>query len=155
MLRRVKLHPGRPIATGGNLMHWFKILFGFLVAALAIAACNPEPGVGASAGSESQAAATTAAPAPPPAEVDTAAYRGAAIAGQVCAQCHDIGLGQAAGVDIGAPTFRSIAKRPESTPAGLEAWMRASHPRMPNYMFEGPDVADLAAFIVSLRDAPG
>ena len=80
---------------------------------------------------------------------------GAAIAAQVCAQCHNIGLGQAAAVDIGAPDFRKIAGRSESTPEGLEAWMRSTHPKMPNYVFLGPDVADLAAFIVSLRKTPG
>ena len=50
---------------------------------------------------------------------------------------------------------RNIAKRAESTPEGLAAWMQASHPKMPNYMFEGPDVGDLAAFILSLRQSPG
>jgi hypothetical protein len=33
--------------------------------------------------------------------------------------------------------------------------MRSTHPKMPNYVFQGPDVADLAAFIVSLRKTPG
>lgn len=132
-------------------MHWAKYLFGFLVAALAIVACNPEQKTEAPP-VEKPAATAVAGPV---AEVDPAAYRGAAIAGQVCAQCHDVGLGQGPAVNIGAPEFRKIAQRVESTPEGLTAWMRASHPKMPNYMFEGPDVADLAAFILSLRQTPG
>ena len=132
-------------------MHWLKYMLGFLVAALAIVACNP----GQKAAAPTPEAPVVVAQAKPPADVDPAAYRGAAIAAQVCSQCHDIGLGQAAAVDIGAPDFRKIAGRSESTPEGLEAWMRSTHPKMPNYMFQGPDVADLAAFIVSLRKTPG
>jgi mono/diheme cytochrome c family protein len=127
-------------------MRWAKYLFGFLIAALAIAACDLE-----TRNTPIKPAMTRTAAEPPPAGVDPAAYRGAAIAQQVCNQCHDIGLGKGALVDVGAPAFRSIAGRPETNPQGLAAWMRASHAVMPNYMFEGPDVADLAAFIVSLR----
>ncbi|MEQ1783213.1 MAG: hypothetical protein ABMA14_17800 [Hyphomonadaceae bacterium] len=132
-------------------MHWLKYLLGFLVAALAIVACNPERKTETPAPERPAIVAT----APPAADVDPAAYRGAAIAGQVCSQCHDIGLGKGPAVNIGAPDFRKIAKRAESTPEGLAAWMQASHPKMPNYMFEGPDVGDLAAFILSLRQSPG
>lgn len=85
----------------------------------------------------------------PQAEVDPAVYRGAAIAGQVCAQCHDVGTGTPAQA-FGAPDFRDIAGRPTSTPEGLAAWMRANHLEMPNYMFIESDLADLAAYIVSL-----
>jgi len=86
----------------------------------------------------------------PQAEADPAVYRGAAIAGQVCAQCHDVGTGAPVQA-VGAPDFRDIAGRPASTLEGLAAWMRANHPQMPNYMFIESDLADLAAYIVSLR----
>ena len=130
-------------------MRWGRFLFGFLFAALAIAACDPER--------RSTPISPPRGPAPPPAvsAVDPAVYRGAAIAQQVCSQCHDIGLGQRAEVPVGAPAFRDIAKRPETTPEKLAAWMAKSHAVMPNYMFAGPDVSDLAAFIVSLRAPAG
>lgn len=52
---------------------------------------------------------------------------------------------------MNAPAFRDIARRPETTPERLAAWMAKSHAVMPNYMFTEPDVSDLAAFIASLR----
>jgi len=94
------------------------------------------------------------APAPAPVqqvEVAPAAYRGAAVAGQVCAQCHDVGQGAAAQQAVGAPDFRDIAGRESSTAEGLAGWMAANHPKMPNYLFSGGEVSDLAAYIMSLR----
>lgn len=129
-------------------MKWGRYLFGFLIAALAIAACDPEQ--------KNTPISPLRATVPPPAatEANPAAYRGAAIAQQVCSQCHDIGLGQGPEVPVGAPGFSDIASRPETTPEKLAAWMAKSHAVMPNYLFTEPDVSDLAAFIVSLRAPP-
>ena len=130
-------------------MNWGRYFFGFLIAALAIAACDlrtKSPPI--------KPAMTRATVEHRPAGVDPAAYRGAAIAQQVCNQCHNIGLGAGALAEVGAPSFTVIAGRPETSAEGLAVWMRASHAVMPNYMFEGADVADLAAFIVSLRKTP-
>lgn len=82
-------------------------------------------------------------------------YRGAAVAGQVCAQCHDIGMSMPPAMNIGAPAFREIAMRPASTAEGLAAWMQASHPKMPNYLFVGSEINDLAVYIMGLRESPG
>ena len=131
-------------------MHWLKYMLGFLVAALAIVACNP----GQQAAAPKPEAPVVAAQAQPPADVDPAAYRGAAIAQQVCNQCHDIGLGSGPAVEIGAPPFRDIAGRRETTEQRVAGWMNGSHPVMPNYLFTEADVADLTAFIVSLRQTP-
>lgn len=89
----------------------------------------------------------------PPVEASDAAYRGAAVAAQVCSQCHDVGQGTAPAQQIGAPAFRDIAMRAGSTPEGLAEWMAANHPKMPNYLFPEGQVTDLAAYIMSLRDA--
>ncbi len=131
-------------------MKWGRYLLGFLIAALAMAACDPER-------KNTPISPPQASVPPPPAssEVDPGTYRGAAIAQQVCSQCHDIGLGEGAQVPVGAPAFREIAKRPETTPEKLAAWMGKSHAVMPNYMFTAPDVSDLAAFILSLRTPAG
>ena len=91
----------------------------------------------------------------PHVETSEAAYRGAAVAGQVCSQCHDVGMGTAPAQPIGAPAFRDIAARAGSTPEGLASWMAANHPKMPNYLFPEGQVTDLAAYIMSLQDAPG
>jgi cytochrome c len=82
---------------------------------------------------------------------DPSAYRGAAIAGQVCAQCHDISAtpGHAA---TGAPSFLSVATRPGTTADSLARWLLASHPTMPNYIFDERSVGDIAAYILALAE---
>jgi len=105
----------------------------------AFAACSPStPPVPPAAASVSEA------------QDGPGAYRGAAVAGQVCAQCHDIGNGATPAQNIGAPDFQEIASRPASTSEGLAEWMRTNHPKMPNYLFSGQEVADLAEYITSL-----
>jgi hypothetical protein len=37
------------------------------------------------------------------------------------------------------------------TAAQLERWLTSSHPSMPNYIFDATTVADLAAYVMSLR----
>lgn len=116
-----------------------------LVLAGLLAACSP---------AAEKPTPTPEAPKPPVAQADTteAAYRGAAIAGQVCSQCHDVGQGTAPTLQIGAPAFGVIAARTETTPEELASWMAANHPKMPNYIFPEGQVTDLAAYIISLRD---
>jgi mono/diheme cytochrome c family protein len=97
-------------------------------------------------------AAAPAAEAPPTQPVaDPAAYRGAAIAGQVCAQCHNVGTAPPVIAIPGATAFSEVARRPETTPESLAAWLRSSHPSMPNYIFGESETADIVAFIISLR----
>jgi mono/diheme cytochrome c family protein len=94
---------------------------------------------------------SAAPPSPSLPKADPAAYRGAAVAGQVCAQCHDIG-GRPPAVSIpGATAFNEVAHRPETTAESLAAWLRASHPSMPNYIFGETEAADIVAYIMSLR----
>ncbi len=140
------------------------------VALSAFAACSPaapkaEPAPTAAA---TPAAAPTPSPAPlatatPPADAtpaadaaqggaDMAVHRGAALARQVCVQCHDIGVpGAGPTMQIGAPTFPNVANSEGATAASLEQWMRTSHPTMPTYMFNDSSVTDLAAYIMSLH----
>lgn len=98
--------------------------------------------------------ACTPAAAPPEASPQLAetpaSYRGGAVAAHVCAQCHDIGNGSAPAINVGAPAFREIAGRPATTAEGLAAWMRTSHPAMPNFIFNGQEVTDLAEYIANL-----
>jgi mono/diheme cytochrome c family protein len=101
----------------------------------------------------------------PPAPVDApkaeapvtppAAYRGAAVAGQVCSRCHDVGMGAPPVIEVGAPKFRDLAERPETTAQSLAAGMRESHPIMPDFILDDGDTAELAAYILGLRGNPG
>jgi len=101
-----------------------------------------------------EVAAPAVAVAEQPVQTDQAAYRGAAVAGQVCSRCHDVGMGAPPTMEIGAPKFRDIAGRADSTADGLAAKMRDSHPAMPDFIFEEPEIADLAAYILSLPRDP-
>jgi mono/diheme cytochrome c family protein len=85
-------------------------------------------------------------------EADTpAAYRGAAIAAHVCAQCHNVTPDAGAGTVAGAPSFLSVANRPGTTYESLSRWLTASHPTMPNYVFNQNSVEDLSVYIMTLR----
>jgi len=129
---------------------------GFLVltaaAGLGLAACTP-PGPAESP--KVKAPKAEAARAPQVAAGDPAAYRGAAVAAQVCSRCHDVGMGAPPVMETGAPKFRDLAGQTDSTPESLAAKMRKSHPIMPDYIFDEAETADLAVYILSLRDDPG
>jgi mono/diheme cytochrome c family protein len=122
-----------------------------LLIALALCACGERPSNEQGLSSE-RPAETAASPSPAaPPQADPAAYRGAAVAGQVCAQCHDVGSGPPAVYISGATAFSEVARRAETTPESLGAWLRASHPSMPNYIFGETQTADIVAYIMSLR----
>lgn len=106
-------------------------------------ACTPQ--APAAAPPEPKVAIETPVAAPP-------VYRGGAIARQVCVQCHDVGVeGLDATTEVGAPGFVEVANREGMTGEKLVQWLRTSHPLMPTFMFDDTSVADLAAFIMSLR----
>jgi cytochrome c5 len=66
--------------------------------------------------------------------VEPAAYRGATIARQICVQCHDVGVADAKPImDVGAPTFASIANSSDTAPSALKDRMSRSHPTLPSY----------------------
>lgn len=116
-----------------------RIVLGLAMAGLAIA-CTP------------QQQAPDKAKAMDAAQTAPAAYRGVAIATQVCAQCHDVGSGTKPSLAIAAPAFAEVANRPQTTVDSLRDWMNsAKHPSMPHYMFNKDEGGDLAAYIRSLR----
>src|SRR5690242_14672751 len=57
---------------------------------------------------------------------DPAVYRGSATARQVCTQCHDTGMGSPPIADVGAPSFASVANRPDMTSEKLTQWLASS-----------------------------
>jgi len=118
---------------------WWFLFVAAVSCVLTLIACTP------AAPTDTQATAE--------APVAEAVYRGAAIAGQVCAQCHAIG-GAGPQIHAGAPTFRSVVENPATTAESLTTWLNSSHPTMPHYLFPENDVADLVAYILSLRHKP-
>ncbi len=126
-------------------------LLSLIAGVAALAACTPTEGKPPEDKPVAGSPVATAAPdARAQAPESAGSYRGSAVAAQVCAQCHDIGNGAAPAIKVGAPDFREIAGRPATTADGLAAWMRTSHPAMPNFIFSGQEVTDLAEYITNL-----
>ncbi len=112
------------------------VIFGLLMG------CTPAP---PATGSSPEAAS-------PVQPVGLDVYRGSAIAQMVCVQCHDIGIaGLPPETQVNAPAFPEVASRGGATSEQLKRWIRTTHPIMPTFMFSEGDVADLAAYIMSLH----
>jgi mono/diheme cytochrome c family protein len=85
-----------------------------------------------------------------PGEGDVA--QGSELARHVCAPCHEVGPGPSAPrlLPIG-PDFQVIADTPGMTQAALNAFLLTSHPKMPNFILQKDQRADVIAYILALR----
>lgn len=81
------------------------------------------------------------------------AAAGARVAQRGCAACHALPGNERAMPDIG-PTFLSIARDPQRTRAYITGWLMNPHPPMPNLSLTVREIADLAAYIESLKVQP-
>jgi mono/diheme cytochrome c family protein len=85
---------------------------------------------------------------------------GFAIASAICAECHIVTPADAAlpppaplpFEELRALPFEHIANTPGITEMALFAWMRTSHPTMPNIILEEDDLQDVVAYVLSLKD---
>lgn len=73
------------------------------------------------------------------------------IAETWCGNCHITGPTQKRGTSTGAPTFTAIAAMKTTTQAGLRAFLQAPHNRMPDVHLSRKEIADVSAYILSLR----
>lgn len=88
---------------------------------------------------------------PPPREPDAAAGR--MLAERLCVGCHLIGgAEQSQTVPAGVPSFAAIARRPGQTATGVAGGIVVPHPPMPDIPLTRDEIADLAAYVISLRD---
>ena len=77
---------------------------------------------------------------------------GETVAKTWCAGCHDVGAGgRNAGSDAGPPAFASIAKMNSTTAMSLTVFLSTPHGRMPDYSLSRNDIANVSAYILSLR----
>jgi mono/diheme cytochrome c family protein len=78
--------------------------------------------------------------------------QGGELARRVCSPCHEVGPGAPAPrlLPIG-PDFQAIADTVGMTQAALNAFMLTSHPKMPNFILQADQRADVIAYILSLR----
>lgn len=79
--------------------------------------------------------------------------KGRELARALCAQCHlNEGQGEKEG-PMGVPGFVAVANRPGQTYGGIVRWLKAVPPMMPDHKLTQTEIDQLAAFIMSLRDA--
>ena len=80
---------------------------------------------------------------------------GHTFAREACSACHVVELEQQKPrlVVIG-PAFRDIADTRGMTATALRVFLTTSHPKMPNLILTPEEIADVSAYILSLRDRP-
>ncbi len=77
--------------------------------------------------------------------------KGAAVARQVCAECHAVERGQRQSPNAQAPAFEAIAKMPGMTSIALTAALRTSHRVMPNIVLNDDELRNVVAYFLSLK----
>ena len=86
---------------------------------------------------------------------DGNAAAGHAFARQACSACHVVeAKQQAARLLVIGPAFRDIANTRGMTATALRVFLTRSHPRMPNLILTPDEIADVSAYVLSLRDRP-
>jgi cytochrome c len=86
---------------------------------------------------------------------DGDAAAGHAFAREACNACHVVEVEQQEPrrIVIG-PAFRDIANTRGMTATALRVFLTTSHPKMPNLILTPEEIADVSAYILSLRDRP-
>jgi mono/diheme cytochrome c family protein len=75
---------------------------------------------------------------------------GSTLAQRWCTGCHAVFGDQIKGTDI-APSFASIAERPDFNVEKLASFLLEPHPKMPNMALSPDETRDLSAFIAVQR----
>src|SRR5476651_2307537 len=70
---------------------------------------------------------------------------GATLAQRWCAACHLVSGSQSKGTDI-APSFVSIAEKPDFNVEKLAYFLLEPHPKMPNMALSPEEAKDISAF---------
>ena len=71
---------------------------------------------------------------------------GSTLAKRWCAGCHVVSAEQANRTDI-APSFASIAAKPDFNVEKIASFLLEPHPKMPNMALSPEEVMDISAFI--------
>jgi cytochrome c2 len=80
------------------------------------------------------------------------AKRGLSYAEKACTECHGVLADDDISPLLDAPTFRSVANTPGMTYTALSVWFQSPHPSMPNLIIPPEDLANVIAYIMSLKD---
>ena len=96
-------------------------------------------------------AALCAAPAGTHAQETGSVSQGLTVAEERCAGCHGVTRGAEYSPNFAAPTFEQIAITPGMTATALSATLKTSHRTMPNLMLSSDELANITAYILSLK----
>ena len=96
-------------------------------------------------------AATLLAPAASKAQMAGDIFEGQLVAERSCAECHAVHADDLFMPLADAPAFVDVAETPGLTSLRLRAWLRTSHPTMPNIILNDRDTDDVTAYILSLE----
>ena len=81
------------------------------------------------------------------------AASGGALAHQLCVNCHVVAPGEAGTqVTAGIPSFKAVADKPGQTPEKIQDFILSPHPPMPQVQLTNFERANLAAYILSLKE---
>ena len=94
---------------------------------------------------------TVAAMAPAVAQQQPNPREGERLAKQWCASCHLVARDQQGPAPDTAPTFASIAARPQATAGSLSVIIQMPYPRMPQIALSRDEVAHIIAYILTLK----
>ena len=75
---------------------------------------------------------------------------GRSLAVRWCTACHVVDANQSKATD-NAPSFRTIAARPDTTADSLDRYLSRAHTLMPDFSLSAPERNALAGYILSLR----
>jgi mono/diheme cytochrome c family protein len=79
------------------------------------------------------------------------AARGLELAQQLCSECHAVQKQQNKSPNGDAPAFQAIASVSGMTATALSAALHTSHETMPNVVLNPNELADVVAYILSLK----
>jgi mono/diheme cytochrome c family protein len=78
---------------------------------------------------------------------------GHAFAREACKACHMVEVEESSSrVIVVGPAFRDIANTRGMTATAIRVFLTSSHPKMPNLILTPEEIADVSAYILSLRD---
>ena len=92
-------------------------------------------------------------PLPAAAQTVQTIQTGGALATRWCTACHVVEASQRLATDS-APSFRTIAARPETTAAKLDGYLSVGHTLMPDFSLSTVERNALVTYILSLREKP-
>lgn len=79
-------------------------------------------------------------------------FVGHELARRWCASCHAIEAAAPRQASDAVPSFAAIAAMPSTTAASLRVFLATPHARMPDYALSRDDIANMSAYILSLRN---